>query len=641
MLRLATVLLVPLLLGADYRPRDVRTCRLGGRSRMCQSVGQAGGGGAPPALFTFLPPNGSGAPAMDPNGICEAFASELVGNYTCMRGNGTFQTAPGVTMSKTGTPTTTQYRVCPNGANCDPLAAQTMDAAEWWASDKDVTAGDFSACALGRIKEENGNALVQWNAGQYLNVQSNAATFKVAGVGPAFTLSMTHGRWIFACGTYVRVGAGTSIGKIYVDGVAGPAASTLPLASSSPVKFGSDVASPYDIAFALYTEKELSAATIAAMSQKVFGTLTAANGSAVTQTRTSVMHCDDNQGRLVVLPGARPCIGGLPGYMGPLIYLEGSVTNVLLQSEALETWTSSAATATVNTTAAPTSVIAAETLQDDATTAEHLVARTTVLTASGPHQVSAFFKAGTKAIGVIKYATAQYGFIDATTGSATTTGTGATARSIGYANGWWRLILTIAAGSTTANPAIGIGMANVAGAPSYAGDATGTIVAWGAQLEFSNMPTSYIRTGGSATTRTASTITVPVPVGVTNAAGCVGAVGQIQSFVAGSSFNTFVGLSTGLERLSVGSTSTTNACSDGTLTNSTASPDFLTAPRRSQCSWDGGTLTATTETNINNTAYDGALLGSTITIGAAGSVAVPLVGWVGNVKLGDNVNACQ
>ena len=78
---LATLLgLVALTAWGQYRPLDRNTCRSDGRSRMCMDPGNGGSGGGPAPLLSILPLNGAGVPVMDPSGVCDAFAGELVGN---------------------------------------------------------------------------------------------------------------------------------------------------------------------------------------------------------------------------------------------------------------------------------------------------------------------------------------------------------------------------------------------------------------------------------------------------------------------------------------------------------------------------------------------------------------------------------
>ena len=504
---MALVLLATMAQAASVRPLDRRPCRAEGRSRWCVdpgSGGSGGGGGGAAPVWSFLPPNGSGVPVMDPSGVCDAFASELVGQYVCMRGDGSALLGAGVTLTKSGNVATISAPVCPNGVNCDAITAQAFDGIGAWTGNQSAApAGDFSLCALARVRAEGINASqIRYSTSTYVQLAFNGAPtaggFQVQGVGPTSTIS-APGSWIFACGTYQRVGgASNNVGHFYVNGVLGNSSSTmlLPLAGSFEVA-SSLAGGRQDIALAIYTEKVLSAATIQSMSQQIFGTLTATDGSAVTQARTSDMHCLQPDGVLSLVPSGRQCIQQPAGILGPAVYLEGSKTNSLIQSQALNTWTQAGVTTAANVIAAPTAAETADRLADDTSTGEHMVTRAPTLT-SQAHAASAFFKAGTSGFAFLKYSTTHYGYINLATGAVSATGTGATVAADALANGWWRLKLNIPAANATANPVIGLGIAAALGTSSYTGAGTGSIYAWGAQLEAGAMASSYIRTDASA-----------------------------------------------------------------------------------------------------------------------------------------------
>lgn len=620
--------------------------------------GTGGSGGGPPPLLRILPLSGAGVPVMDPSGVCDAFASELVGNYVCMRGDGTSVLGSGVTLATgvgvDGTITTTAPRICPNGPDCAALPAQSFDGAVAYLASNHAAppAGSFSVCLTTRVRS-GGSSTVPFalKAGiSYMQIGPGSIIFRLDS-GPAATLGLgdPQGRWVFVCGTYRRVAAGSSVGNVYLDGAVGNQATTMPLprVDDFPVLFGS---AGSDIALALYTEKELSAATVAAMSAKVHGAAwAAADGTAMTYTRAGLLNCTGPDGRLTQLRANWPCITRPAGFEGPAFMSNRSGTNVMLFSEALNTWTATAATVTTNADVSPQSPISAERIFSDATNAEHYISRTPTLATGSNHIASVYLKAGTVSHAWLSYAGTRYAYANLAAGTATASNANDLAAMVPLADGWWRLVLVVKAANVSANPAINIGLSGVAGASSYPGTAADYVSAWGAQLVATAAydPTEYVRSDATAvSSQTFTELAVASPVGMSNITGCARAVGLVASPVAvlpGALTATLLDFGTTSSVLVLGPTATEVSASDGTTARVASGANFLVAPIRARAVWGDSLLTASNGAIATTGAYDGSIdaTNATYKLGFAHGGGSVLNGYIGDIAIGNDPNACN
>jgi hypothetical protein len=185
--------------------------------------------------------------------------------------------------------------------------------------------------------------------------------------------------------------------------------------------------------------------------------------------------------------------------------------NLLTRSQELGVgaWSSTNATITANSTAAPDGTTTADTLIDDATSGAHVCAQVVTMTAGLVYTQSFFLKANTNNFAIVTLTssvTNNYisAVVNLSTGAITQTGTGTSATftsssitSVG--SGWYRVVIT---GSTTS----GFTRAEVGLAPAATGNTfatngrivyvgTGTsIFVWGAQLEQRSAATAYTPT---------------------------------------------------------------------------------------------------------------------------------------------------
>jgi hypothetical protein len=108
---------------------------------------------------------------------------------------------------------------------------------------------------------------------------------------------------------------------------------------------------------------------------------------------------------------------------------------------------------------------------------------------------------------------------EGTLGASGTTGAGFTLQSVGmenYGSGWYRCRMTVLMGYTPTTPRVGFRVGTqISGRPLSV--ASGTVNAWGAQLETGSIATSYIPTTTAAATRNADVISLSGAV-----SGCIG-----------------------------------------------------------------------------------------------------------------------
>lgn len=190
------------------------------------------------------------------------------------------------------------------------------------------------------------------------------------------------------------------------------------------------------------------------------------------------------------------------------LLIEGARTNVLLRSCEQEhaAWSKDAVTVTAGTVTAPNGLAAARTITGNAGTAVKR-ARQTVTATSLQWSYSVYLRAGTEPTALL-YAMNQddsancralvnfaAGTITATAGPGVV---GVVARLRAAGGGWWRASLSwaFAVAPTSVRPEVWLG--------GYSStDSTGTLHVWGAQLENSVAPSSFIETSATALTRAA------------------------------------------------------------------------------------------------------------------------------------------
>jgi len=186
--------------------------------------------------------------------------------------------------------------------------------------------------------------------------------------------------------------------------------------------------------------------------------------------------------------------------LGALI--EGGSTNLLTRSEQFDNsaWVKSSTTVTANATKAPDGTMSADKLTPLGSVS-YGVYQTPTVTSGQEHTFSAYFKNIDSAQTLFRgLTTNKYVYINWTGNTITslsgmTSGTTASYKKVGD---FYRVDLTFTTASTTEQCIIYPDRAN----------GTGSVYAWGAQLEQKPFATSYIRTEGAAVSRSADVLSV-------------------------------------------------------------------------------------------------------------------------------------
>lgn len=331
------------------------------------------------------------APQHD-NSFCATYASEMTGDYFCWDADGSGSTGRAATLNNS--PTATTYPQCPSGSDCENINVREFNGTNQYVSIAASTAptDDFSACVMTAIDVKNGSAVEKYmqkgtdTAGteSFFISMSNLgqATFGVSKASgtttnvSTSTASINSNTMHFLCMAYDYTSDGASILKAWQDGeevtnspsnvAVGPPTAGLNY-TVEIMRRGESLNDQYmggKVRLAFFTEKVLSASTVAAMSRSLRGwPLVASNGSAVTVARSGPggsnnAFCYSFDGT-IAMPMATndPCITGkgIRAQQGTT-----TVENKSTKSFEFDAWTSTNGSVSVDFARAPDGLMTAD-----------------------------------------------------------------------------------------------------------------------------------------------------------------------------------------------------------------------------------------------------------------------------------------
>jgi hypothetical protein len=197
----------------------------------------------------------------------------------------------------------------------------------------------------------------------------------------------------------------------------------------------------------------------------------------------------------------------------PSLLLEKQSTNLLTYSEQFDNaaWTKFAASISANSTTSPDGTQNADTLIGDGSNSDHgLLSSGVASVVSGTsYSTSIFAKANTNNFLQIvgsgaPYPGTTYANFNLANGTIGNYGVNVTPKIEDFGNGWYRCTMTAAATNSTSTNTYIIGL--ITSATSSRGESNTlatSVYIWGAQLEASSYPTSYINTTSASATRVA------------------------------------------------------------------------------------------------------------------------------------------
>jgi len=196
------------------------------------------------------------------------------------------------------------------------------------------------------------------------------------------------------------------------------------------------------------------------------------------------------------------------------LLIEGSSTNLVLQSEALDAadWIKANTTVTANAAVAPDGNTTADKLVEGAVSGGHYIYQLVSVTGGNTYTLSVYAKAAERTVlsispydGVSSYV-ADF---DLANGTITVIAGNPTAKITQLANGWYRCELTFTVDPAATTLTAEFVVRQVVGGGPYLGDGTSGIYLWGAQLEQLPFASSYIPTATAQVTRAGDRLYIP------------------------------------------------------------------------------------------------------------------------------------
>jgi len=273
-------------------------------------------------------------------------------------------------------------------------------------------------------------------------------------------------------------------------------------------------------------------------------------GGLLSFSRTSVAKYFDSAGTLQQASSGSPRFDYDPASLAIRgLLIEGSRTNICLQSENLSSgsWGKTAASISADAVAAPDGATTADKIVEDSSTGSHFAGQTVTLTANTRYTYSIFLKAAERSKVHLQAGKSGTPFtrggmvVDLSNGTFVNSDSGTPSavenRLIEQLpNGWYRVSMTVLIDATSTDGYMELRLHNGT-STSYTGDGTSGLYAWGAQIESGVNLSSYIVTTTVSATRSADVFTMTVSDAMLNASGTMIFYGMTRDASLGTVLN--------------------------------------------------------------------------------------------------------
>jgi hypothetical protein len=582
--------------------------------------------------------------------FCSTFATDWASGSRFMCRDPSGETGTMTPLVAAGSPAAVTPKVCNNGPDCATIAGWQPTAASDRLSTNGTVAevdADFSVCIFARLAGAPAGSSVGALAGQRNGI--NSWEFVSTLVTLRFFIFKSGGNTdltgstnfamrgdTYACATYDYVADGSSILKLYANGVEIGTTSTAvgpPLQGTNGYisLFGFVGTNPPDrgiyYAGVFVDDVVLSPAQILAQANHLRKKPTA-NGTAIGVARTGALTGSNDSWATLTLVQANEALVENSG-----LFVVPASTNILIRSEEFDhaAWTDvGTPTVTANGWIGADYIQTGDTIDDNDAAAFEGRAQIVASTTQVKYTASCFFQSGTATLARM---------VIAGTGNAAGD---TTCDKSGLSGTTQRL-------SCTTTAAYGVGLTNVT-LQVLVGNAvtdTGTIKAVGCELEALPYMSSYDRTEAAAVARAIGQYTIPfsaVP-GMSGTVGCARA--KFYTYADTTAAQSVVGFTgSGDSAVYVGSATTVGVNDTGT---GSAVETVLSVVGREEeilGSWSATTLDYYHPATTNTGSVVGAhsMTGGVDTSIFLGTTGTPTLGFFGRiygVKLGGTAGACQ
>jgi hypothetical protein len=195
------------------------------------------------------------------------------------------------------------------------------------------------------------------------------------------------------------------------------------------------------------------------------------------------------------------------------ILIESAGTNLVPRSQEFDnaSWTKGGASISANATTAPDGTTTADLLTENTSTGDHRAFQSVTVPNATACCFSVYLKPNGRSLVQLTFAGVGDVVFNISTGAVSTTLNGS-GEMTAAANGWYRCVLKFTTATTSYNAQVRL--VSTGTTSSYTGDGASGVYVWGAQVEATAAPTSYVPTAAASATRSIDAATVTVPAGV-------------------------------------------------------------------------------------------------------------------------------